>query len=137
LLELLSGQAAIAIENARFYKSLAELNKAYERFVPGQFLQFLNKDSIVDVQLGDQVQKEMSVLFADIRNFTSLSETMTPEANFHFINSFFGRMEPAIAQENGFIDKYIGDGIMALFGGANVSGDLAGDVALEPGNLNA
>ncbi|AFY69062.1 adenylate/guanylate cyclase with GAF sensor(s) [Thalassoporum mexicanum PCC 7367] len=117
LLDLLSGQAAIAIENARFYNSMAELNKAYERFVPGQFLRFLNKDSIVEVQLGDQVQKEMSVLFADIRNFTSLSETMTPEENFHFINSFFGRMEPAIAQENGFIDKYIGDAIMALFGG--------------------
>ncbi len=57
----------------------------------------------------------MSVLFADIRDFTALSETMTPEQNFKFINAYLRRMEPAIAQNQGFIDKYVGDGIMALF----------------------
>ncbi|WP_228060517.1 AAA family ATPase [Coleofasciculus sp. LEGE 07092] len=117
LLNLLSAQAAISIENTRFYTNLAELNDAYERFVPRQFLEFLNKESIVDVQLGDQVQQDMSVLFSDIRSFTTLSESMTPEENFRFINSYLSRMEPAIAENNGFIDKYIGDAIMALFSG--------------------
>ncbi|WP_414545420.1 AAA family ATPase [Nostoc sp. CCY0012] len=117
LLNLLSAQAAISIENARLYTDLAALNQAYERFVPRQFLQFLNKDSIVDVQLGDQVQREMSVLFTDIRSFTTLSESLTPAENFQFINSYLSRMEPIIIQNNGFIDKYIGDAIMALFTG--------------------
>ncbi|MEQ9666899.1 AAA family ATPase [Coleofasciculus sp. G2-EDA-02] len=117
LLRLLSAQAATSIENARFYNSLAELNQAYERFVPRQFLHFLNKDSIVDVQFGDNVQKEMSILFSDIRSFTTLSETMTPEENFKFINAYLSRMEPAITEHHGFIDKYIGDAIMALFSG--------------------
>ncbi|MBN3892205.1 MAG: AAA family ATPase [Nostoc sp. JL31] len=117
LLNLLSAQAAISIENARLYTDLAALNKAYERFVPRQFLQFLNKQSIIDVQLGDQVQREMSVLFTDIRAFTTLSESMTPAENFRFINSYLSRMEPIILENNGFIDKYIGDAIMALFAG--------------------
>jgi class 3 adenylate cyclase/DNA-binding NarL/FixJ family response regulator len=95
---------------------LSRLNEAFLRFVPRQFLQFLEKSSIVDVQLGDQVQQEMSVLFSDIRGFTSLSESMTPAENFKFINAYLSRMEPAIVENNGFIDKYIGDAIMALFG---------------------
>ncbi|EGK88099.1 adenylate/guanylate cyclase [Microcoleus vaginatus FGP-2] len=59
----------------------------------------------------------MSVLFSDIRDFTTLSETMTPEDNFRFINSYLSRMEPVINENHGFIDKYIGDAIMALFSG--------------------
>jgi len=104
-------------ELAQLNNELAQLNQAYERFVPNQFLQFLEKSSIIDVELGDQVQLEMSVLFADIRNFTMLSEKMTPEDNFKFINSYLSRMEPVINQNHGFIDKYIGDAIMALFSG--------------------
>ncbi len=94
----------------------SELAKAAKRFVPHEFISLLGRESIVSVQLGDQVEKEMSVLFADIRSFTTLSETMTPEDSFKFINAFLSRMEPAITQNNGFIDKYIGDAIMALFG---------------------
>lgn len=102
-------------ERVKFTSDLFELNQAFSRFVPRQFLQFLDKQSIVDVQLGDHVQKEMSVLFADIRDFTTLSESMTPEQNFKFINAYLSRMEPAIVENQGFVDKYIGDGIMALF----------------------
>ncbi|MDX2217182.1 MAG: adenylate/guanylate cyclase domain-containing protein [Oculatellaceae cyanobacterium bins.114] len=94
-----------------------ELTQAYSRFVPKEFLQFLGKTSIVDVELGDQIQLEMSVLFADICDFTTLSEQMTPKENFKFINSYFSHMESAITENNGFIDKYIGDSIMALFNG--------------------
>ncbi|MGB3268147.1 MAG: adenylate/guanylate cyclase domain-containing protein [Microcoleus sp.] len=94
----------------------AVITDAYGRFVPHQFLNILGYESIIDVNLGDQVQQEMSVLFADIRDFTKLSETMTPQENFNFINAYLSRMEPAITSHNGFIDKYIGDAIMALFG---------------------
>ncbi len=126
MLNLLSSQAAISIENSRYYTEMAALNKAYERFVPRQFLHFLKKKSIVDVQLGDNVQQEMSVLFSDIRAFTTLSESLTPAENFKFINSYLSSMEPAIVENNGFIDKYIGDAIMALFpGGADDSVEAA------------
>ena len=102
-------------ERIKFTEELFKLNQAFSRFVPRQFLQLLDKESVVDVQLGDQVQQEMSVLFSDIRDFTALSESMTPEENFQFINAYLSRMEPAIIENQGFIDKYIGDAIMALF----------------------
>lgn len=103
------------VERINFTNQLYQLNEANERFVPRQFLQLLKKESITDVKLGDQVQLNMSILFADIRNFTTLSERMTPEENFKFINAYLSHMEPAIGENNGFIDKYIGDAIMALF----------------------
>ena len=91
------------------------MNEANARFVPRQFLEYLGKESIADIQLGDQVQKEMAVLFTDIRDFTSISEQMTPKENFNFLNNYLGYMEPVIRNNNGFVDKYIGDSIMALF----------------------
>lgn len=98
-----------------YFKSLTDINKANARFVPRQFIEFLGKESITDIQLGDQVQKEMTILFSDIRDFTAISETMTPKQNFDFLNSYLGYMEPVIRMNNGFIDKFIGDSIMALF----------------------
>ena len=91
------------------------LTEAYQRFVPKQLLTNLNKDSILDVQLGDQVQKEMSILFSDIRSFTTLSESMLPEENFKFVNTYLSKMGPIVRENNGYIDKFIGDAIMALF----------------------
>ncbi|MEG4283099.1 ATP-binding protein [Microcoleus sp. A006_D1] len=94
---------------------LAKLNAAYGRFVPHDFLNLLEKPSIIEVKLGDNQEREMTVLFADIRSFTSLSEQMTPPETFAFINTYLGRVSPAIRKNNGFIDKYIGDAVMALF----------------------
>ncbi|MBE9128247.1 MULTISPECIES: PAS domain S-box protein [unclassified Coleofasciculus] len=118
-------------ERMKFTNELYQLNQAFSRFVPSQFLQLLDKKSIVDVRLGDQVQKEMSVLFSDIRDFTTLSETMTPEDNFKFINAYLSRMESAIIENQGFIDKYIGDGIMALFSGSADEAVNAGIAMLQ------
>jgi signal transduction histidine kinase/class 3 adenylate cyclase/AmiR/NasT family two-component response regulator len=99
----------------RTHLYLAKLNAAYSRFVPQQFLRFLEKENILDVQLGDQIQKEMTIMFTDIRSFTTLSESMSPQENFKFINDYLSRVSPIIRNNNGFIDKYIGDAIMALF----------------------
>jgi class 3 adenylate cyclase len=94
---------------------LEKLLTAYNYFVPHTFLKLLGKESIIDVKLGDQVQEEMSILFSDIRAFTSLSESMTPRENFNFINAYLRRVGPVIRDNNGIIDKYIGDAVMALF----------------------
>jgi len=107
---------------------ISQMNEAYSRFVPNQFLDFLGKDDFVEIQLGDQVQKEMTVMFSDIRSFTELSEEMTPKETFDFINHYLGYMEPVIRRNNGFIDKFIGDSIMALF---HEKVDDAIDAAIE------
>lgn len=101
----------------RYSQKLEALNNSLERFIPHEVLQFLAKDSIVDVELGDYSEEEMSVFFLDIRDFTSFSETLSPDDNFKFINSFLQRFGPIIREADGFVDKYIGDGIMALFPG--------------------
>ncbi|HAX80205.1 MAG TPA: diguanylate cyclase [Cyanobacteria bacterium UBA11372] len=110
-------QAQLIVELQEKESHLQALNESFLRFVPRQFLQLLKKSSILDIQLGEQIQQEISVLFSDIRDFTRLSETMTPNDNFKFINGYLSRMEPAIIENKGFIDKYIGDAIMALFNG--------------------
>jgi class 3 adenylate cyclase len=92
-----------------------ELTQAYQRFVPPQLLSNLNKESILDVHLGDQVNVEMSIMFSDIRSFTSISERLSPEENFSFVNAYLSRMGPIIRNHRGYIDKFMGDGLMALF----------------------
>jgi two-component system sensor histidine kinase ChiS len=94
---------------------LAKLSAAYARFVPHDFISLLEKPSIIEVKLGENQERDMTVLFADIRSFTALSENMTPPENFAFINTYLEKISPAIRRNNGFIDKYIGDAVMALF----------------------
>jgi two-component system sensor histidine kinase ChiS len=94
---------------------LVELNTAYERFVPREFLNLLNKESILEVKLGDQTAQQMTVLFSDIRGWTTLSEEMTAQESFNFINAFLNRVSPVISAHQGFIDNFQGDGMMALF----------------------
>lgn len=113
--ELAEGFNQMSEQLSSYITSLSEANQANSRFVPRQFLDFLGKQSITEIQLGDQVQKEMTILFSDIRDFTAISELMTPKQNFDFINNYLGYMEPVIRENNGFIDKFMGDSIMALF----------------------
>ena len=94
---------------------LVSTNKAYSRFVPHQVLKLISPNGIKSTNLGDCIEKEMTILFCDIRNFTKLSEAMSPNENFTFINRYLKVMAPVINKHGGTIDKFMGDGIMALF----------------------
>lgn len=94
---------------------LVQLQSAYSRFVPPQLLELLGKESILDVDWGHQAEKKMTILFSDIRGFASMSERMSPQQCFDFINAYLSFMEPVVLAHGGFIDKYIGDSVMALF----------------------
>jgi len=96
-------------------EELSKINTAFGRFVPHSFLKALGHESVLDVKLGDSVEKKVTVLFADIRGYTSLAEKMSPQDNFDFLNAFLGRMGPIIQTKGGFVNQYYGDGIMALF----------------------
>ncbi len=116
---LIAHKYALAFLSARESSSRNEAMAAsYARFVPREFLSLLGKQSIESVKLGDQIEMRMTVLFADIRSFTALSEDLTPQDNFNFLNSYLSRISPVIRSSGGFIDKYLGDGIMALFPGS-------------------
>lgn len=113
----------------RLNQELAETNASIQRFVPAGFLNLLGRSDIRRTFLGDQVAVDrITVMFTDIREFTSLSETMSPSENFAFINSYYKRVGPVIRANGGFIDKYLGDGFMALF---PAGADRALDAAIE------
>ena len=96
-------------------KQLRQINIVSNKFVPKTFLNFLGKNNILDATLGDYVEKQVTVMFSDIRDYTSLSEKMTPKENFRFVNKFNQRMGPIIQHNKGFINQYLGDGLMAIF----------------------
>jgi len=111
----LAGFLGAALTNAHLFETQRRMAESFRRFVPQQFLEILGRQSILDITMGEQVQRTMSILFSDIRSFTSISEQMTPKANFDFINRYLEFVAPAVLENGGFIDKYIGDAIMALF----------------------
>ncbi|MGD1809672.1 response regulator [Dapis sp. BLCC M126] len=94
---------------------LSKITNAYGRFVPHEYVKLLSKENILDVKLGDRVSKEMAILFSDIRSFTTISEQMTPQETFAFVNGYLQQVSPEIRDRNGLIIKFMGDGIMAVF----------------------
>lgn len=98
-----------------YANDLEKQTSAFHRFVPTEFIQLLDKNSAVEVSLGNSNPYIMSVLFSDIRSFTSISENMGYEKIFLFLNEYISRMEPHVQAHSGFVDKFIGDAIMALF----------------------
>lgn len=91
------------------------LVQASSRFVPHDLLHLLEKESITDLELGDHRSKQMAVMFSDVRGFTTLSEQITARESFDYINTYLRRISPIIREHSGFIVKYLGDGMMAVF----------------------
>jgi predicted ATPase/class 3 adenylate cyclase len=117
VIRLLAAQALVSFDNAELFAEQVRITRAQQRFVPRQFLESLERADIGDVELGDAVAKEMSVLFADLRGFTTLAERLDPAEVIALLNDYFGRLEPTISAAGGYIDSFAGDEIMALFEG--------------------
>ncbi|RQH20527.1 adenylate/guanylate cyclase domain-containing protein [Okeania hirsuta] len=83
--------------------------------MPNDFLRFLGRERITEVNLGDQAEQEVTVVFQISGDYTTFAESMTPEENFRFVNAFHKRMGPIIQQHGGFVNQYLGDAIMAIF----------------------
>ena len=120
LLSALANFAAVAIERSRLNEKIAMEEKKRERL--GRFLSPQVASRIIAThdsqgfELGEPEVREVSVLFADIVGFTSLSERLTPSAIALILNDYLSRMTDAIFLYEGTLDKYIGDAIMAVFG---------------------
>lgn len=109
---VLSSRSATAFRNTEIYA------RTFRKFVPAQFLDKIAKDGIESIRPGNAEKEEVTVLFSDIRSFTSFAETLSPDEVFQTLNQYLSFVEPPIRANNGFVDKYMGDGIMALFEGA-------------------
>lgn len=96
---------------------MKQLNIAYGRYLPGSFLKLLDKARVIDLRLGDLTEKEVTIMFSDIRSYTNLSESMSPHDNFRFLVSYLSKIGDMLHQNTGFPVQYYGDGIMAMFHG--------------------
>src|SRR5215216_6772647 len=126
LISAVAAQTAIAVENARAHERLAreEVARAnYSRFLPEYVVKQMleNPDSF---KLGGTSQT-ITILFADIRGFTRISEHAPPEKIVSLLNRYFSAMTEIIFAHGGTLDKYLGDGLMALFGAPTATPDDA------------
>lgn len=91
------------------------LSEKFRLFVPDQFLRRIAPQGVESIQLGNAREEELTILFCDIREFTAIAETQTASDTFEWLNAFFTQMNQAIATNYGFIDKFLGDALMAVF----------------------
>ena len=115
LIELFCQNASVALDNHRLHHREGAMTRAFARFVPQRLLELMGTGDATHAELGDQIQREMTVVFVDLRAFTSRAEQQSPAATFEFLNQFFAAIVPAIHDCGGVVDKYLGDGLMALF----------------------
>lgn len=109
-----------------------------QKFIPRQFLKFLGKNSITELELGNQVRKKATILYCDILNSSNAPSALSLEENFNFLNSYLNIISPIIRKHGGFVDKYTGEGILAVFSRPESAMDCAIAIsrAIEIKNLS-
>ncbi len=115
----IASQAAVAIERARLTEELrqqAQVRQNLERFLSPNVAQALSRYVLQYGKLWEAEEQLVSILFADIKGFTSLSERLEPHEVQDLLNEYLHEMTDVIFNYQGTVDKYIGDGIMAIFG---------------------
>ena len=117
LLSIFADHAAISIDKARLHENIKRqecIRASYERYFSPQIVSEI-LHTAAGVHLGGQ-RREVSILFADLRNFSGFAENHNPEAVVEFLNEIFKELVDVIFQHQGTLDKFLGDGLMAIFG---------------------
>ena len=113
-----------------------KLKKEYYKFVPKEFYTHLNKNDVFELKLGENVQKDVTVLFIDVRHSYKTSETLSLEENFKFINSYLSVVGECVRLNKGFIDKFLGDGVLAVFLSETDAIKCSNDISNKIENIN-
>ena len=117
LLNALAVATSMAVDNAMTHDQLlkeALARASYGRFMPQHVVEEILANPGT-LSLGGNNQL-VTVLFSDVRGFTSISGSLPPETVVQLLNRYFAEMTPIVFEHHGILDKYMGDGLMALFG---------------------
>ena len=115
MLTLLCSNALAILNGQRHLEERERLTRAAKRFVPDCMVRWLGHTELTQLSWGDHLSSRAWVLFCDIRAFTKRSESLSPDAVHQFLLACFDAIVPAIERHGGVIDKFLGDGLMALF----------------------
>ncbi|HHP7234422.1 MAG TPA: GAF domain-containing protein [Desulfobacterales bacterium] len=122
LLQSIAASVSIAIENGRLYRetvSMAEhersVRRMFQKFVPKEVLESIIQGEANGKIMKDEI-KTVTLLNIDIRGFTELAMEMGPQKTVSLLNNFFSVMGGIVFKHNGIVDKYLGDGFLAIFG---------------------
>jgi class 3 adenylate cyclase/CheY-like chemotaxis protein len=112
-------EAGVMIHNAMLFKQVAtmerEIRNVFSKFVPQEIINDLvTRKTHASMLAGEK--RELTILFSDIRSFTTLSESNPPETVVSFLNRYLETMCEIIIDHGGMVDKFIGDAILAVFG---------------------
>lgn len=122
ILQSIATSVSIAMENARLYKETVTMAEQ-ERGIRGMFQKFVPKEVIDKITHGATIKKKtidefktLTLLNLDIRNFSKLTKKIGPVKSVAMLNQFFSIMGGIVFKHQGIVDKYLGDGFLALFG---------------------
>ncbi len=99
----------------QYVQEVTKLSQSYFRFVPQSFLKMLGKSNMTQIELGEQQQRHMAILVCQMRKFHELSNQMSSQETFEFINLFLKFFGPVIRENGGFTSRYLGAGMLTMF----------------------
>jgi adenylate cyclase len=126
IFSVIAAQAGLSIERVYTRQEVAQQiiqRSALERFLSPGIAKKIASEA-ADIQLRGDTQK-LTVMFSDIRGFTSMAEHMTPQQTVDILNDYFTAMTERIFEREGTLDKFLGDGLMCLFGAPFSKGEDA------------
>lgn len=112
---LQQAQAQFKQQMMTAWKISEALSEKFRLFVPEQFLARIAPRGVESIALGNGTETEVTILFCDIRDFTAIAEAQSAQDTYLWLNAFFTCLNQVITENNGFIDKYLGDAVMAVF----------------------
>lgn len=110
-------------------RKLNQKDNEYQKFVPKEYLRYFGAKKITDLKVGDYVQTKLAILFCDLRNSYFASQTLNLQDNFLLIKEFLGQVSTSVKKHNGFVDKYMGDGALAIFDNVQDAYNCANQIA--------
>ncbi len=121
----------LILKNNLIHKDLQEMNEFHKKFLPQDIYAELGIKWLNKINLWNFKIKKIAIMFIDVVWFTSISEQVTPERALFLLNIYFDGIGEIIMKNNGYIDKYLWDGIMVIFESENIDNSIKASIEIS------